>query len=118
MLERFRFLDKLDIITKSQLGFRKGKLTEAALLKYYNKINGIDQRPLVSVFCGLKKAFEPVLFSFCINGITQFLSDIHIYDVPHKIDKLSFLWKRIFFGNCNVKYWPIKYLVDVMLSDV
>lgn len=63
MLDRLNsFLNKFEIITHLQHGFRKGKSTSTALINFYNEVlEHIEQRRTpISLFCDLRKAFDCV----------------------------------------------------------
>ena len=57
-----KFLDKHEVLSKTQFGFRKNMGTETALLNYVdhiqNKLN--DNEYAISVFMDLSKAFDVI----------------------------------------------------------
>ena len=58
----YSFLEKNDILSNTQYGFRKKLSTESALINYINKIhNGLkDSQYITSIFMDLSKAFDVI----------------------------------------------------------
>jgi hypothetical protein len=58
----YSFLEKNNILSNTQYGFRKKRSTESALINYINKIhNGLNEKQYVtSVFMDLSKAFDVI----------------------------------------------------------
>ena len=58
----YSFLEKNDILSNTQYGFRKNRSTESALINYVNNIhNGLNKKHYItSIFMDLSKAFDVI----------------------------------------------------------
>ena len=58
----YSFLEKNDILSSTQYGFRKKRSTESALINYVNNIhNGLNKKHYItSIFMDLSKAFDVI----------------------------------------------------------
>lgn len=67
------FLEKYNIITESQHGFRSGKSTTSAMLSFINQIYNTlgSRKSAIGVFYDFTKAFDMVNHSLLINKLKQ-----------------------------------------------
>ncbi len=68
------FVNKHDILSNSQYGFRKSHSTNLALLNFYNNITSLleENKFAISIFIDLKKAFDTINPSILISKLNRY----------------------------------------------